>query len=287
MSKNSARHTQSKNKLKKHDFITNLHKLIAKQIVYRTNDQWGDIFVIEKQHYRELRFESPNEQSKMDIRNPSFLVHKYTRAMIIVLAFIKPKHVTILGLGGGCILRCLFYLIPVCKFHVVELRQCVYNIASEFFGLPSSENITITINDAKKHMKNALDKSTNIIFSDIYGSEGMNPFQQDNRFLNKAYRILTFDGWLVINYLEILDFDIPFFRHMCNLFLSVFVCKIPGGNTIIFACKSRINELNQFDSTITELEKKIGLGLKSKFKRMNRLMLCEGNTMQKKKNVTQ
>src|SRR5262249_21924672 len=95
-------------------------------IIYRTSDAWGDILVIDDEHYRNLTFDSIYEQSRMDRRNPHSLVYQYTRAMMLVLAFIKPRHATILGLGGGCLLRSLYHVLPKCELHTIELRQRVY-----------------------------------------------------------------------------------------------------------------------------------------------------------------
>ena len=255
-------------------FFPSLYKFIGDPVIYRTSDAWGNILVVKDRNYRQLVFGSPNEQSRMNVRNPHILVHKYTRAMMIVLAFIKPQHVTILGLGGGCLLRSMVHVMPTCELHVIELRQSVYDVASTFFGLPVSDNVVITIDDAKEQLENIRNNSTNIIFSDMYGSVNMNSYQLEIDFLNQSYRILSFDGWLVINYLEISDFNTPFFEHLHDLFSSVFVCDIPDGNTIIFACKNRIGELNQFNNTVEELEKKLEVKLTSKLKRMTRLILC-------------
>lgn len=260
--------------MKNTQFFPKLYQFIGDPVIYRTSDAWGDILVVKDRHYRQLVFGSPNEQSRIDVKNPHILVHKYTRAMMLVLAFIKPQHVTILGLGGGCLLRSMYHIMPTCELHVVELRQRVYDIASGFFGLPVSDNVTITIDDAKEQLENAHDNSTNIIFSDMYGSVDMNSFQLEINFLNQSYRILSSDGWLVINYLEISDFNTPFFEHLCDLFSSVFVCVIPDGNTVLFASKNRIGELNQFNYDVKELEKKLDVKLMPKLKRMNRIIPC-------------
>ena len=120
-------------------------------IIHRTNDAWGDILVIDHRCYRNLTFDSICQQSSMHLNRRHILVHEYTRAMMLVLAFIKPRHVTILGLGGGCLLRSLYHILPKCELQAVELRQRVYEVATEFFGIPLSKKVTITIADAKQY----------------------------------------------------------------------------------------------------------------------------------------
>ena len=97
----------------------NTKDFFGNPIIYKTNDQWGDIFVINRKNCRVLAFDPIYEQSCIDLKNPHIPVHEYTQIMLLVLAFINPKHVTILGLGGGCLVNSLHYLIPQCSLHSI------------------------------------------------------------------------------------------------------------------------------------------------------------------------
>lgn len=253
------------------NIYTSARNFFNDSIVYQTTDRWGDIVVIDHRHYRNLTFNSIYEQSSMDVHNPHILVHEYTRAMMMVLAFIKPHHATILGLGGGCLLRSLCQMLPTCELHAVELRQRVYDVASEFFGIPISKKVTITISDAKQQLKDTDDNSTNVIFADMYSAYHMNPFQMQKRFFDQCYRVLSSNGWLVINYHEIPLLNRSFLQYLHDLFAEVFVCVIPGGNSILYASKYRIDALYSFEEAVTVLEKKLGIKLIHLFKRLTRL----------------
>jgi spermidine synthase len=259
------------NKLLNINIFTNERDLFGDPIIYRTNDAFGDLLVIDHRHYRTLTFDSHYEQSSMDLRRSYILVHEYTRAMMLVLAFIKPQHTTILGLGGGCLVRSLHHVLPECELHVVELRQRVYEVATDFFGMPMSNKIKVTISDAKQQLKYTDDASTNIIFADMYHAYGMNPFQIQQRFINQCHRVLNNQGWLVVNYHEMPDSNTPFFKCLRNLFAEVLVCPISSGNNILFASKQRINASHHFDSTIPELENKLESSLTHLFKRLVKL----------------
>lgn len=250
---------------------TDERDLFGGAIVYRTNDVWSDILVIDRRHYRTLTFDSIFEQSSMDLQRPHILVHEYMRAMMLVLAFIKPRHATILGLGGGCLLRSLCRILPACEIHTVELRQQVYEVASNFFGLPDSNKLKITIADAKRVLKYTGDISTDVIFADMYHAYGVNTFQLQKSFIDQCYRALNNAGWLVINYHDMPDLDTSFFKCLCSLFSDVFVCPVSSGNNILFASKHQIVEPPQFDSAVVALEKQLEVRLMPLFKRMVRL----------------
>lgn len=240
-------------------------------VIYCTNDAWGNILVIDHKPYRILTFDSQYEQSSMNVENPHFLVHEYTRAMMLVLAFMQPAHVTILGLGGGCLLRSLHSILPSCELHAVELRLCVYEVTAEFFGIPVSNKIQISIADAKQYLRESDVRSTDIILADMYNAYGINPYQMQVRFIHECYRVLSNEGWLVINYHELAHLDQSFFKCIGSLFAEVFICNLPCGNNILFASKYKIDSLHQFDLDIKQLEKQLQTKLLHLFRQITQV----------------
>ena len=252
-------------------YIKTMSDRFNDSIIYQTTDAWGDIFVIDHLHYRSLMFDSFYEQSSMNVNKPHVLVHNYTCAMMLVLAFIKPHHVTFLGLGGGCLLRSLYHLLPECKLHIIELRQQVYEVATDFFGIPASKQITVTIADAQQQLKEIDNNSTNIIFADLYNAYNMSPVQIQKDFISECYRVLSYKGWLVVNYHELSDLNTGFLEYLCSIFSDIFVCCIPKGNSILFASKHCTNTLDQFEATVAILEKKLECKLMCLFRHIKRL----------------
>jgi len=258
--------------LTKYTKITPDRDLFGDPIVYRTNDEFGDILVIDRELYRSLTFDSVFDQSSVDLRKPNILVHEYTHAMMLVTAFVKPRHATILGLGGGCILRSMNNAWPQCKVHAVELRQRVYEVASDYFGIPVNEKITISIADAEQHLINTEDACTTIIFADLFTAYCMNPYQMQQNFVNQCYRVLNKKGWLVINYHDIPDLNTAFFKFICSIFSDVFVYKtVIGNNNIIFASKNRVDALPNYEFAVRALEKKLENKALNFFNRLTRL----------------
>lgn len=246
--------------------------LFGDPIIHRTNDEFGDILVIDRGLFRSLTFDSTYDQSSMDLRAPHLLVHEYTQAMVLSLAFIKPRQITLLGLGGGSILRSLYHVMPECKINAVELRQEVYRVAKEYFSLPVSKNINITIADAEYWLINAADSSSDVIFADMFTAYCMNPFQMQQNFIQQSYRVLSKKGWLVINYHEIEDLNAPFFEFLYSLFSDIFIYPTIGNNNIIFASKARAKDFSQPTPAMLVLEKKLGNKSINLFNRLTHLM---------------
>lgn len=240
-------------------------------IVYRTKDQWGDILVINRKNCRVLAFDPVYEQSCIDLKKPHVPVHEYTRIMLLVLAFINPQHVTLLGLGGGCLLHSLHYLFPKCTLFSIELRKKVYEVALNFFLIPTQPNLNTLISDAKLAIRQCADQSTQIIFADMYQSYGMDPFQMQKKFIQQCYRVLDDTGWLVVNYHQLPEFNSSFIQCLQRYFLELFICPAYSGNYILFARKQPIGPISKHQTRVLELETKLNIKLLPLFKKITRV----------------
>lgn len=250
---------------------TNEKDYFGNPVIYRTNDKWGEIMVIDRKECRVLAFDPIYEQSCIDLKNPHIPVHEYTRIMLLVLAFINPQHITILGLGGGSLLHCLNYLLPQCSLFSIELREKVYEIALNFFLIPTPNNINVSISDAKLAVRRCEDESTQIIFADMYQSYGMNPFQIQKKFIQQCYRILDNTGWLVVNYHQLPEFNTGFIQCLKLYFTEIYVCPTFSGNYILFASKSPVGPRNKQKAKVFELERQLGIKLTHLFKRITNI----------------
>lgn len=229
------------------------NKRIAGDIIHNTRDEHGNILVFDDMEYRVLNFDSPFEQSSMSLNHHYRLTHQYTQLMIIVLAYIQPNHVTLLGLGGGSLLRTLHHVLPECFFAVFELREKVLAVAKEYFFIPTDERVHIVINDATIEISLAEKASTDIIFSDMYGAYKMIPEQAQYTFLKECYRILTNSGWLVMNFHNRPNTESTFLRKLRLLFPTVIIGS-ETGHFIVFASKSNANLITPNTDRIENIE---------------------------------
>jgi len=210
------------------------------KLIHRRRDKWGDILVFDHGNHRVLTFDSNYEQSRLDKSQPALLVHYYTRAMMLGMAFIEPKHVTILGLGSGCLLQAFHDMFDETVLAVVEFRQAVVDVARKYFCLPEAPHIMITVMDAEHYLKMMTPASTDIIFADLYNADDMNSLQMQKSFLRQCHRVLTAEGWLVLNFHELPGLSSEFFSVLRSLFKEILVYHVPNENHIIYAGKCRL-----------------------------------------------
>lgn len=238
------------------------------QIVHHSRDKLGNILVIDYRKHRVLTFDSVFEQSKINRRYPYLPVHEYSRAMLLPAAFKCPQHVTILGLGGGVMANAFYHLFPDCQIHAVELRQAVLDVAREYFGLPDSERLAVTIANAQTALDNLPDAGTDFILADLYSAHNMSPMQAKRQFLEACSRTLSPDGWLVLNYHRAPDPEGRYFQQLKRHFAQLLVFKSKTNNTVIYASKRPLDLINPETSTLATLEKQLPIGWSDLLKRV-------------------
>jgi len=219
-----------------------------------TKDECGPIYVYQTKNNRILSFDGEIYQSCMKLNNVNGLNLGYTQAMMVGLLFVPHlKTATLLGLGAGSIAKYLLSNYPILTLHAVESRQAVADIAIKYFQLPQTKRCILHINDAIDYVSHPQVKS-DIIFSDLYSSTGMELQQIQTTYLQDCKNALTDQGVLILNICHaqlelqqklnaLLDTE---FKHRILSF------TVDGGNTILFAFKNTIMPL-----TTTILNKKL------------------------------
>ncbi|MCR8914134.1 methyltransferase domain-containing protein [Marinobacter panjinensis] len=241
------------------------------EIIHYTRDALGGILVIDYRKHRVMTFDSVFEQSKIDRRKPHLPVHEYSRAMLLPVAFSQPAHVTVLGLGGGVMASALLHLLPDCQVRAVELRPSVLQVAREYFSLPHSANLTVTLGDARDAIGKAPDSSTDLILADMYNSDRMSPTQAQREFIRQCSRVLSDSGWLTINYHRTPDLNSPLFRQLRGEFAVLLLFKSKTNNTVLFASKQPFEALHTKDPALVSLEKRLPIDWRRLMARVSRL----------------
>lgn len=226
------------------------------RVIYLGEDDYGRILVIDDGRRRILNFDSLFEQSCMQLSHPHQLVHHHTRLMALAVAFVDPVHTTLLGLGGGSLLRTLHHALPESTFHAIELRQAVVSIAEEYFLLPRDHRVRITVDDAVAQISAMESNSSDIIFADMYDAYRMAPGQTRRGFLLECMRVLTKQGFLVIN-LHRHSTDRPaFFATLRSIFPTVMLTTTTE-NCVIFASKTHPGQVEMNVPRIENLEDRL------------------------------
>ncbi|QUM76686.1 ATP-binding protein [Moritella sp. 24] len=210
--------------------------------ISHTVDEHGPIYVYETRTSRILSFDGKIYQSYMKLNNVNGLALGYTQAMMAGLFFIPMlKTVSIMGLGAGSMVKNLLSSFSELNVHAVEYREAVAKTAKKYFSLPDTDRLFIHIDDAVNYMKNT-DMKSDIIFSDLYNSAGMEPKQIHSSYLRDCKNALNEQGVLVLNIwhtalkshtkldeLLALEFEDRLLRF-----------EVESGNTIILAFKNNI-----------------------------------------------
>ena len=225
------------------------------EIIHYSRDALGGILVIDYRKHRVMTFDSVFEQSKIDRRRPHRPVHEYSRAMLLPVAFSQPAHATVLGLGGGVMANALLHMLPHCQVHAVELRPSVLQVAREYFSLPDSANLAVTIGDARDALGKTPGSSTDLILADMYSSDRMSPAQAQREFIRQCSRALSDSGWLAINYHRTPDINGPLFRKLRGEFAVLLLFKSKTNNTVIFASKRPFETPHSKDPALLALER--------------------------------
>lgn len=241
------------------------------EIIHYTRDALGGILVVDYRKHRVMTFDSVFEQSKIDRRRPHLPVHEYSRAMLLPVALAQPAHATVLGLGGGVMVSALLHLLPDCQVHAVELRPRVLDVAREYFSLPHSANLMMTIGDARDALSKTPEGSSDLILADMYNSDRMSPAQAQRQFIRQSSRVLGDSGWLAINYHRTPDINGPLFHQLRAEFAVLLLFKSKTNNTVIFASKRPFEALNTKDPTLVELENRLPIDWRRLMGRVIRL----------------
>ncbi len=207
-----------------------------------TNDEHGPIYVYQTDTSRILSFDGKIQQSRMNLKDINGLTHPYTQAMMTGLFFIPSiKTATIMGLGAGSMSKNLLKSFEQLEIHSVEYREEVVKVARKFFHLPETPRLHIHIDDAVHFMQNNQIKN-DIIFSDLYNAQGMEPKQIQLSYLHNCKESLNEHGVLVLNIWRQARRSQEELEDLLSLEFEnrLLTFEVENGNNIVLAFKNKL-----------------------------------------------
>jgi spermidine synthase len=190
--------------------------------------------------HRTLEFSPGDVQSAMRLARPDALVLAYARAMMCFVLFVpRPRHVVMVGLGGGSLAKFCYRHLPGARITVIELRADVIALREQFQVPPDDARFSVVHADAADYI-GCLAGSADVLLVDGFDADGLPPALGTERFYASCRRALRDGGVLVAN---IFSYD-PHYRAMLARLSRVFpgrVCwfdRIAGNNQILFAVKA-------------------------------------------------
>lgn len=156
-------------------------------------------FMLDCGALRFLHFDLEKVQSLMDCDDPDALCLRYTRKMMTFLLFNpRPRHILMLGLGGGSLAKFCYRHLPSATITVVEIDPHVVALRDEFRVPADDERFRIVPGDGIRYMA-LRGPRMDVILIDAYDAQGPAPGLTAAQFYLNARRRLSLNGVLVMN----------------------------------------------------------------------------------------
>jgi spermidine synthase len=172
------------------------------QVKFETQSQYQRITVLDKDNgYRQLIFDGKFDgsdaiQSEMKLSDHYELTLSYARHMMASLPLVKnPRRILILGLGGACMQRYLYRLLPDAKIETAELDPAIFKVATSYFFFNEDERQVVHIGDGRKFIENSKNKY-DIIFLDAFSATSI-PYPLSTQEFLKAVKERLAPGGIV------------------------------------------------------------------------------------------
>lgn len=207
---------------------------------YRTQQE-PRIELSEQDGIRSMHLGGTMVQSAMKLSAPNDLVLAYTQHMMGFLLFHpEPKHVLMIGLGGGSLAKFFYHHMPQTKTTVIEINSQIVTAARQYFSLPNDdERLQILVADGHAFLASN-DTKADVLLIDGFDNGCQVSSLCSPEFYQLAHNILNKNGILVVNLLSrdkaVKDYvkriENIFNRHVVSIMSEV------RGNLIVFAFKN-------------------------------------------------
>lgn len=198
-------------------------------------------FVDETHDIRALHFSICEIQSRMQVRNPDALDLEYTRTMMGFLLFHPaPRHLTMIGLGGGSLAKFCHRHLPHTQIRAIEINPHVIALRNTFHVPPDGARFTVVRGDGAKLVREAA-VPCDVLLVDGYDGDGLPSRLSLARFYDDCHDALEPGGVMVVN----LHAGHPRFDILVDRMRRSFdgnlllVDASDRSNTIVFAFKGR------------------------------------------------
>jgi spermidine synthase len=209
---------------------------------------------------RTLEFAPGDIQSEMLLARPDALVLAYQRAMMgFVLFAPAPRHIVMVGLGGGSLAKFCHRHFPAAHVTVIEVRADVIALRDAFHVPPDGGRFAVVHADAADWLA-AHPGAADVLLVDGFDARGLPSRLADAPFYADCRRALRPGGVLVANvftydprYPEVMDaLDRAFAGRTC------WFDKVAGNNRIVYALHDPAGPAAH---RMAQLARRRGLGL--------------------------
>lgn len=156
-------------------------------------------FVDKSLSSKTLHFSICDVQSRMLIDRPNDLMLAYTRLMMGFLLFSpNPRHIAMVGLGGGSLAKFCYQHLPDTRIQVLEINPYVIALRNEFEVPRDDHRFNVRKEDAADYVRTAPYRF-DAIMADGFDANGVPPNLSSQSFYDNCYERLEPNGVLVAN----------------------------------------------------------------------------------------
>ncbi|MEB0138427.1 MULTISPECIES: fused MFS/spermidine synthase [unclassified Undibacterium] len=159
----------------------------------------GRPFLFDDEGLRMLYLNPQCMQSALLIDQPERLLCAYSRAMMaFLLACPAPRHIILIGLGGGSLVKYCYHRLPDCRITAIEIDADVIALREQCQIPPDDERLQIIHADGRAWLAANTDQA-DVILLDAYDQQGLVAELNTAEFYASCHRNLHADGVLVAN----------------------------------------------------------------------------------------
>ncbi|MES2716099.1 MAG: fused MFS/spermidine synthase [Pseudomonadota bacterium] len=200
-------------------------------------------FLVDSRNARALYFSFDSVQSRMRLDDPDALDLAYTRTMMGFLLFVpQPRRISVIGLGGGSLVKFCHRHLPQASLQVAEINPHVLALRDDFMLPPDSARLAMQQLDGARFVRQP-QAACEVLLLDGFDRQGMPDALCSQRFFDDAMGALDDGGVLVIN------------LHRADQRLDLIMARLArsfagdeallavddedGGNRVVFAWRGR------------------------------------------------
>jgi len=230
------------NQLKKtaHEIQHQIEKMLGWAVEPQANEGAGKPYLTEHEGILALNFDSLSVQSEMRIDMPDELVIGYTRAMMSFLLFDpSPRHIAMIGLGGGSLAKYCYRYLPRTEITVVEINPDVIALRNEFAIPADDTRFQVLLGDGARWVA-ATASQPDVLIVDGFDTDGLPAQLSSQRFYDDCFASLADNGIMVVNLWNGYPHHDEYVARIHNSFSGsmVIVDTEDGANNVVFAVKN-------------------------------------------------
>jgi spermidine synthase len=206
--------------------------------------------------YRHDHHRSEEIESRLNLTDPLALVSDYTQAMLLTLAWQPtPRHVLLVGLGGGRLQMVLHHYLQDTALSTVEIDPLTVEVACRFFGFAPDARQHLIVKDGRNYLRSLpAEAPYDVIMLDAYQAGGI-PFHLCTReFYAECRAVLTPTGVIATN----LQAGTSLYDAARKTFAASFrytaVCPLLGGNVVVIGSDAEHLQLDTIRERVTAVQ---------------------------------